>query len=427
MIIQNDVYKILVQVILEKGHCNVLLAQMMRDKNLTLSEKEAIEKIVLGILKNQIYLDYILNQIWNVLKSVITIPFHITILLWIVLYEIYFLEITNKEIFIENTLKKVSTIDNKLTFIISKVLDLCFTEFRSEFNLQKESKQNIKLIKYSYPSWLYSLIKSQFSINIANQLIKDNLRMPLISFRVNTLKTTVNKVLNNENYKSFNFCLSEIVSDGIISSKSIFNTKLYENGEIIKQDQASMLVSHILDPQPYDEVLDMCAGIASKTAHMAALMSNHGKIVACDINEERLKIGATYLKKLGVTNTELKYGDSTILDFNNKFDKILIDAPSTAWGLIKRKPEVKLINWSKEEINQLITVQAKLLNKAYQLLKPEAIVVYVTCTFNIKENQNQIENFVKNHPDMTIIAEKQFFGFNNNTDGFYICKLKKGI
>ncbi len=110
------------------------------------------------------------------MKSVITIPFHITILLWIVLYEIYFLEITNKEIFIENTLKKVSTIDNKLTFIISKVLDLCFTEFRSEFNLQKESKQNIKLIKYSYPSWLYSLIKSQFSINIANQLIKDNLR-----------------------------------------------------------------------------------------------------------------------------------------------------------------------------------------------------------------------------------------------------------
>ncbi|WP_342253285.1 methyltransferase domain-containing protein [Spiroplasma endosymbiont of Zeiraphera isertana] len=411
MIIQNDVYKILVQVILEKGHCNVLLAQMMRDKNLTLSEKEAIEKIVLGTLKNQIYLDYILNQIWNVLKSVITIPFHITILLWIVLYEIYFLEITNKEIFIENTLKKVSIIDNKLTFIISKVLDLCFTEFRSEFNLQKESKQNIKLIKYSYPSWLYSLIKSQFSINIANQLIKDNLRMPLISFRVNTLKTTVNKVLNNENYKSFNFCLSEIVSDGIISSKSIFNTKLYENGEIIKQDQASMLVSHILDPQPYDEVLDMCAGIASKTAHMAALMSNHGKIVACDINEERLKIGATYLKKLGVTNTELKYGDSTILDFNNKFDKILIDAPSTAWGLIKRKPEVKLINWSKEEINQLITVQAKLLNKAYQLLQPEAIVVYVTCTFNIKENQNQIENFVKNHPDMTIIAEKQFFWF----------------
>lgn len=427
MIIQNDVYKILVQVILEKGHCNVLLAQMMRDKNLTLSEKEAIEKIVLGTLKNQIYLDYILNKIWNVLKSVITIPFHITIVLWIVLYEIYFLEITNKEIFIENTLKKVSTIDNKLTFIISKVLDLCFTEFRSEFNLQKESKQNIKLIKYSYPSWLYSLIKSQFSINIANQLIKDNLRMPLISFRVNTLKTTVNKVLNNENYKSFNFCLSEIVSDGIISSKSIFNTKLYENGEIIKQDQASMLVSHFLNPQPYDEVLDMCAGIASKTTHMATLMSNHGKIVACYINEERLKIGATYLKKLGVTNTELKYGNSTILDFNNKFDKILIDAPSTAWGLIKRKPEVKLINWSKEEINHLITVQAKLLNKAYQLLKPEAIIVYVTCTFNIKENQNQIEKFVKNHEDMTIIAEKQFFGFNNNTDGFYICKLKKGI
>lgn len=427
MVIQNNVYKILIQVILEKGHCNILLAKMMQDKVLSFLEKEAIEKIVLGTLKNQIYLDYILNQMWNILKSVVTIPFKITILLWIVLYEIYFLEITNKDIFIENTLKKVSTVDKKITFIVSKLLDLSFAEFRSEFNLQKESKQNIKLIKYSYPFWLYALIKSQFSTNIANQLVKDNLRLPLITFRVNTLKTTVSKILNNENYKAFNFFLSEIVPDGIISSKSIFNTKLYEDGEIIKQDQASMLVSHFLEPQPYDEVLDMCAGIASKTAHIAALMANHGKIVACDINEERLKIGNDYLKKLGVTNTELRYGDATTLEFTNKFDKILIDAPSTAWGLIKRKPEVKLINWSKEEINHLITVQAKLLNRAYQLLKPEAVLVYVTCTFNVKENQNQIEKFIKNHSDMTIITEKQFFGIHKNTDGFYICKLKKGI
>lgn len=427
MIIQNNVYKMLVKVILEKGHCNVLLAGMMQDKNLSSFEKETIEKIVVGTLKNQIYLDYILNQMWNILKPVVTIPFKITIILWIVLYQIYFLEITNKEVFIENTLKKVSFIDKKLTFIISKLLDLSFIQFRSEFNLQKESKKNIKLIKYSYPFWLYDLIKSQFSANIANELVKDNLRSPLITFRVNTLKTSVGKILNNENYKSFNFSLSEIVADGIISSKSIFNIKLYENGEIIKQDQASMLVGHILDPQPYDEVLDMCAGIASKTAHMAALMANHGKIVACDINEERLKIGNAYLRKLGVTNTELRYGDATTLEFSNKFDKILIDAPSTAWGLIKRKPEVKLISWSKEEINHLITTQAKLLNRAYQLLKPEAVLVYVTCTFNIKENQNQIEKFIKDHLDMTIITEKQFFGVHKNTDGFYICKLKKGI
>lgn len=426
MVIQNDAYKILVKVILEKGHCNVLLAQMMQEKDLSFSEKETIEKIVIGTLKNQIYLDYILNQMWNILKPMVTIPFKITIILWIILYQIYFLEITNKEIFIENTLKKVTTIDKKLTFIISKLLDLSFSEFRSEFNLEKESKQKIKLIKYSYPFWLYDLIKSQFSTNIANELVKDNLKLPLITFRVNTLKTTVNKVLKNENYKSFNFFLSEIIPDGIISSKSIFNTKLYENGEIIKQDQASMFVSHVLDPQPYDEVLDMCAGIASKTAHIAALMTNRGKIVACDINQERLKIGSNYLKKLGVTNTELQYGDAITLKFANKFDKILIDAPSTAWGLIKRKPEIKLINWSKEEINHLITIQAKLLNRAYQLLKPEAVLVYVTCTFNIKENQNQIGKFIKEHSDMTIITEKQFFGIDKNTDGFYICKLKKG-
>ena len=90
MLIQIEVYKMLVQVILEKGYCNILLAQMMQDKNLTLLEKDAIEKITIGTLKNQIYLDYILNQIWKILKPVVTIPFKITIFLWIVLYQIYF-------------------------------------------------------------------------------------------------------------------------------------------------------------------------------------------------------------------------------------------------------------------------------------------------------------------------------------------------
>ena len=273
---------------------------------------------------------------------------------------------------------------------------------------------------------MYNLIKSQFSVAIANQLVKDNLKLPLVTFRVNTLKTTLKEVLTNESYKTFNFCLSEIVPDGIISSKLIFNTKLYKNGEIIKQDQASMLVSHILDPKPYDEVLDMCAGIASKTAHIAALMANRGKLVACDINAERLKIASMYLSKLGVVNVEIKHGDATNLEFNNKFNKILIDAPSTAWGLIKRKPEVKLINWTKQEIMELTIMQTKLLNRAYQLLKVAGTLVYTTSTFNVRENQNQIESFIKNHPDMMILEEKQIFGFEKNTDGLYVCKLKKG-
>lgn len=427
MNVQTNAYKILLKVILKKGHCNILLAQMTQDKNFTMLEKELIESLVFNTLKNQIYLEYILNEIWLCLQPVINIPFEVTIFLWTVLYEIYFLEITDFGLFTANTLSVFKTINKDMVHIGSQLLEFCFANLKSEFNLSKAKRSTIKLIKHSYPQWLYDLIKSQFSNNIAFQLMKDNLKQPLISFRVNTLKTKVQHVLTDDDYQTFNFHLSKIVSDGIISNKPIFQTKLYNQGYIIKQDQASILVSHIIDPKPYDEVWDMCAGIGSKTAHIAALMANKGNIIASDINAERLKIANQYLIKLGVTNTTIMACDAISLDFNQKFDKILIDAPSTASGLIKRKPEIKLINWNKEQIDNLITVQSQLLEKAYQQLKPQGILVYVTCTFNMKENQNQIETFIKKFPKMTIIEEKQIFGFHEETDGFYICKLKKEL
>ncbi|WP_375318251.1 methyltransferase domain-containing protein [Spiroplasma endosymbiont of Virgichneumon dumeticola] len=427
MNIQTIAYKILLKVILEKGYCNVLLENMMQDKDLSMFEKELIEKLVFGTLKNQIYLDYILNQIWLRLQPTVSIPFKLTIFLWTVLYEIYFLEITDRQLFTEDILNIVKTINKNMVHISSTLLELCFAEFRSEFNLPKAKRSTIRLIKHSYPQWLYNLVESQFSTNIALQLMKDNLKQPLISFRVNTLKTTVQHVLTNAHYQTFGFQPSNIVSDGIISNKSIFNTKLYKEGNIIKQDQASMIVSHMLAPKPYDEVLDMCAGIGSKTAHIAALMTNKGTIIATDINANRLKFAHQYLIKLGVTNTNIIVCDAITFNFKQKFDKILIDAPSTASGLIKRKPEVKLINWSKEEIDSLITVQTQLLEKAYHQLKPQGILLYVTCTFNIEENQNQIETLIKKFSKMTIIEERQIFGFHEGTDGFYICKLKKEV
>lgn len=427
MQVQSSAYKILLKVILKNGHCNVLIAKIMQNKKITMLEKELIEKLVFGTLKHQIYLDYILNQIWLRLQPSASIPFELTIFLWTVLYEIYFLKIASQDLFIKDTLNIVKTIDKSMCDISWHLLKLCFVEFKSQFNLSKEKRSDIKIIKYSYPKWLYSLVKSQFSTNIALKLMKDNIKEPLISFRVNTLKTTVKNVLTNVDYKAFCFQKSKIVSDGIISNKSIFNTKLYIEGNIIKQDQASMLVSHILDPKPYDQVLDMCAGIGSKTAHIAALMANKGTVIACDINVERLKIAQQYLNKLGVINTTIIAGDATTIDFKQKFNKILIDAPSTSSGLIKRKPEVKLINWSQEQIDNLVNVQSQLLTKAYQQLKPLGILVYVTCTFNMNENQNQIGTFIKAFPKMVIIEEKQIFGFLEGTDGLYICKLKKEL
>lgn len=425
MVANKESYSILKKVILSQGYCNVLIARMMQKDDFNEKEKLLIQELVNETLKYQIYLNYIFEQIVKGLNfSIEDFNLEFKILLWLMLYQLYFDKVNTQD-FALALVKLGREINPKWAESLNKIADFCQEYPKSEFELAREKKMTATLIKYSYPEWLFNLLKEQFSSDIAHSLMKDNIKIPIISFRVNTLKISVASVLKDESYKDYNFHLSSLVSDGIISNKVIFMTELYRSGKIIKQDQASMLVSHILDPKPYDLIWDMCAGIGSKTAHIAALINNHSKIYATDIDSERLNIAKGYFDKLGVKNVKLINIDATKWEHKEQFDKILIDAPSSAFGLIKRKPELKLINWTKQQMHELVLVQSKLLDKAYKSLKDNGILVYVTCTFNIYENQMQIEKFIKRYPNMIIIEERQIFGVHETSDGFYICKLRK--
>lgn len=156
-------------------------------------------------------------------------------------------------------------------------------------------------------------------------------------------------------------------------------------------------------------------------------MHNTGKILAIDIHPHRVALIDQNIKRHRLTNIVTKCYDATLLANKmklNYFDKILVDAPCSGLGVIRRKPDI-LLDITPDQIEDLTLIQEKLLENAYVLLKPNGYLVYSTCTISKKENEMQIIKFLSKHKDMKKVYERQLFPFEYNSDGFYIAKLQK--
>lgn len=267
------------------------------------------------------------------------------------------------------------------------------------------------------------MLSKQYDFETAKKICNHDNTPPTRAPRVNTLKTTKEALLKDKHFKAGNLADDALLYD----AGNIANTRYFKEGLVTIQDESSQLVAPFLEPQETDLVLDMCCAPGSKTTHLAALMNNKGKIIAYDLFEHKIKLVQANLNRLGVKNVELHALDATLLKEHypkGHFDKILLDAPCSGLGVMKRKPEIKYHDSS--AMDTIIPLQAKLLDNAYYLLKNNGRMVYSTCTINKKENEQMIKQFLAKYPDMKVIEEKKILPYVYDSDGFYICKLEKG-
>ena len=278
-------------------------------------------------------------------------------------------------------------------------------------------------IMTSHPLWMVKMFNKQYGLEKTKMICEEDNMPPTRSGRVNTLKTTKDELLKES-------CFEEgtLSQDALLYKRgNLAYTSYYKEGKVTIQDESSQLVARLLDPQKTDYVLDMCSAPGSKTTHLAALMENQGKIEAYDLYKHKVKLIEHNLKRLGVKNVHVQAGDSTKLIERyppETFDRILLDAPCSGFGVLKRKPEIKYHDSS--VMDGLIPLQALLLENAYNLLKNDGTMVYSTCTINKKENGMMIEHFIQKHPDMKVIEQRTILNYEYHTDGFYMCKMKKG-
>lgn len=298
-------------------------------------------------------------------------------------------------------------------------------------------------IETSHPMWLIERWVAQYGEAVAREIALANNRQPNFSFRVNEARTTVAEVVKALESEGFQTRPGEVVDECLISeSGNPANTSVYRDGLITIQDESSMLPIQALQLTEGLKVLDMCAAPGGKTTHIAEKMNDQGEVYAHDVHEHKVKLIDKNAERLQLSSIQTKSGDSRkLLDVYGaaQFDRILLDAPCSGFGVIRRKPEIKYTKTA-ADVKQLSTIQYDLLATAAQLLKEDGILVYSTCTIDEKENKGVVQRFLAAHPNMTLaplgkLEEKTSLQVENGTlqvlpqqfdgDGFFIAAFKK--
>ena len=255
-----------------------------------------------------------------------------------------------------------------------------------------------------------------------------------LSIRVNTLKTTPSAyqaLLTTAGWDSIqpDESLPEALTIPGFSG-SPRQLPGYEDGLFYIQDVASMWVSRLLDPQPGERILDMCAAPGSKTTHMAALMNNQGVITALDPKPERLALLQENLNRLQISIVETEVADAREWQAtapegttSTRYDRVLVDAPCSGSGTLRKHPEI-LLHLRKLELSSFTQQQTALLNRAFKHLKPGGTLVYSTCSILPIENNLLVARFLEKHPQAQLTHEEQRL-LSKNTDGFYAARIFK--
>lgn len=400
------------KVINEDGYINIVIDQMIEINELSNHQRRLFTRIVYGTIENKIYLDYLLK---NLIKGKRLKPY-LKNTLRMGTYMLKMMNLADHHI-VNELVRMIKKQDYKGSQLINAVL-------RTLINTPMPKLKTLPYlerlhIEYSIPWDLLNLLYTQYPTQIEEILALKGEETN--HFRINSLKTTPEAVSQKLSQDGINF----FINGYHLSSKvNLVSYELFNDGLITPQDPSSQRVAEVVNPKPNDLVLDGCSAPGGKAFHMASMMNNTGKIIACDIYPHKLRLIEEGSKRLGVNIIKTKLVDIRSYLSDELFDHVLIDAPCSGLGVISHKVDLKY-RMTLSKINDLIFLQQEILDYVACLVKEGGYLTYSTCTINIGENENQIQNFLRKHTLFKKIHEEKILPSIEN-DGFYICKMQRG-
>ena len=277
-----------------------------------------------------------------------------------------------------------------------------------------------------HPAWLVKLFVEEFGLDATKKILDFDNTDPPLCLRVNFLKTTREKILDALKNFGLDAEESKLAPEGIIcrGHGALDKFQPLRAGLCQVQDESSMTAARLLNPKAGEFVIDCCAAPGGKTTHLAELMQNRGRIVAADIYETKLEHVKQNAARLGIKIIEPLLIDACEIGekFFNQADKVLVDAPCSGLGVLRRKADLRWKKFS-DELNALPALQEKILSGAAKTLKRGGILVYSTCTILKRENQNVVEKFLAAHENFELLEMKTLLPHVTGTDGFFSAKL----
>ncbi|MBN2723543.1 MAG: 16S rRNA (cytosine(967)-C(5))-methyltransferase RsmB [Deltaproteobacteria bacterium] len=263
---------------------------------------------------------------------------------------------------------------------------------------------------YSYPDWIVDIFIKSVGIENASSLAESLNSRARTIIRTNIIKNSRNELseMISRDFPDLEKSFTKYSPYGIEvrNMGDPIRQKLHREGNYLIQDEGSQLVSLFVDPQKGEKILDACAGTGGKSLHMAALTGNESEILAVDSKASKMDALRQRAVRTGCTRIRTTPMDLTLGYPDELFDRILLDSPCSGLGVLRRHPEAK---WrlKREDINDLVVTQQKLLENVSSLVKPGGTLIYTVCTFNNEETTDQIEKFLLNHKNFELAPKPE--------------------
>ena len=292
-------------------------------------------------------------------------------------------------------------------------------------------------VGFSHPRWLCERWQKRWGGLGMRRLLEWN-NTPARTFaRVNTLKTDAGKLLTQwrEEGVQYDFIRHDWIEENLVfelkSHPPLPALPSFQQGRFYVQDPSTLLAVEWLDPQPGEQILDLCAAPGGKTSYIAQLMKNEGRLVASDQSPARLRLLRQNVARLGITCAQIQPTDDASASQPNHadadrglFDRVLVDAPCSNTGVMRRRIELR---WRIRltELRRLQTAQVKLLRRTIQRLKAGGILVYSTCSLEPEENSEAVKALLESAPEFELERERQLTPIQNGVDGAYVAVVRR--
>ncbi|MBT0665180.1 16S rRNA (cytosine(967)-C(5))-methyltransferase RsmB [Geobacter pelophilus] len=441
---RHAAFLILNRIAKERSYADILLDQELSHGAIKGLDRGLLTELVYGVLRRQGTLDHVISLFSSV--KIDRIERSVLILLRLGLYQLLFLDRVPVSAAVNETVKLAKILAPKAPGFVNAVLREADRK-RDAITWPDKAKNQAEWMaaRHSVPQWIAKAWLGQLGPEEAELLAEAMSEAPPLTIRANTLKNSREQLIETLAAEEVPARPCRFSPLGIqISSRTpltVLNS--YQQGLFTIQDEASQLAALILDPAPGDRVLDVCAAPGGKATGIAELMGNTGEVVACDSNPRRLAQVQQLAKRLGtgIVGAALMDAEKPLASsLANSFSKVLVDAPCSGLGVLRRNPEGKW--WkSPDDIEALAQRQRLILANASSAVAPGGVLVYATCSTTIRENECIVDDFLSRHnnfvledirvfrPQYAILCSNQGYfrpwPHQHGMDGFFAARLRR--
>lgn len=427
----------------EGTYSNLGLQDALAYVQYSAADRRLLTRLVYGVLENRLYIDAVIRKYSKTAPEKMK-PWVLNALR-IALYQLKWMERIPASAAINESVKLVKLRYGALSGFANGVLRTALRQGVDLADIDCGTTQGLSLL-YSHPLWMVERWVGRFGFEKTEAILKANNTPNVLTLRVNSLKVTPRELIRDLEVQGVFAHESPLLEEALLitelGDQELPDLQAFKEGLFNVQDISSMLVSRAIAPKAGERILDLCAAPGGKTTHLAEVMGNQGEIIAQDIYPHKVKLIEESALRLGITSVQAVQGDvlDTKSQWLNGFDHVLLDAPCSGTGIIRKKPEIRF-NRKPEDILALSRLQGELLEQAKGYVKNHGQLIYSTCTMEYEENEGVLQEFLSRNPEFSLVDVNdkipeslrnatptiRIYPSADGLDGFFIAVMKKHV